>query len=217
MKIKELTLYTQNLDAQIEFYSNVLEFELLHKSKMGCSFKTGNSILSFEVRGNVNPYHFAFNMYSNMELEAFSWLKERMKILPFNNKEIINFESWNAKALYFYDSDKNIVEFIARKNLKMNSNPPFSSKSILNISEIGIPSSTMRNTYNEINNLKPIKLYSGDFDRFAALGNEEGMFILANPILKKWFPNDDNMHQSDFIIKGDYNFEFSNGNIIEIM
>lgn len=216
MKIKELILYTQNLDAQIEFYSNVLEFELLHKSKTGCSFTLGNSILSFKIHENAAPYHFAFNIYSNMEREAFSWLKERVDILPFNGEEIVNFESWNAKALYFYDSDMNIVEFIARKNLKKNSNLPFSSHSILNISEIGIPSSTMRKTYNEINILRPIKLYSGDFDRFGALGNEEGMFILANPIRKKWFPNDDNIHQSDFIIKGDYNFEFRNGNIIEI-
>ena len=217
MKIKELILFTQNLVAQIEFYLNVLEFELLHKSKTGCSFKLGNSILSFKICKNTAPYHFAFNIYSNMEQEAFSWLKERVDILPFNNKEIINFESWNAKAIYFYDSDMNIVEFIARKNLKMNSNLPFSSKSIINISEIGIATSTMRKTYNEINILRPIKLYSEDFDRFGALGNEEGMFILVNPVLKKWFPNDDAIHQSDFIIKGDYNFEFRNGNIIEIV
>lgn len=216
MIIKELTLYTQNLIAQIEFYSNVLELERVHESKTGCSFKLGNSILTFKIRENAGPYHFAFNIYSNMMQEAFSWLKERVEILPFNNKEIVNFESWNAKALYFYDSDMNIVEFIARKNLKINSKLPFSSKSILNISEIGIASSTMRKTYSEISELKPIELYSGDLDRFGALGNEEGMFILVNPILKKWFPNDDNIHQSDFIIKGDYNFEFRNGNIIEI-
>ena len=180
MVIKELILYTQNLAAQIEFYSNVLELELLHASKTGSSFKVGNSILSFKIRENADPYHFAFNIYSNMEQEAFSWLKERVKILSFNNKEIINFESWNAKALYFYDSDMNIVEFIARKNVKMKSNQPFSSKSILNISEIGIASSTMKKIYDEILEMKPIELYSGDLNRFCALGNEEGMFILAN-------------------------------------
>jgi catechol 2,3-dioxygenase-like lactoylglutathione lyase family enzyme len=214
--IKELTLYTQNLVEQIDFYSNVLEFELVYKSKTECSFKLGNSMLTFKIHENTGPYHFAFNIYSNMMQEALNWLKERVELLSFNNKEIVNFESWNAKALYFYDSDKNIVEFIARKNLKMDSNLPFSSKSIINISEIGIASGTMRKTYNEISALKPIELYSGDLDRFGALGNEEGMFILANPIRKKWFPNDDNIHQSNFIVKGDYNFEFRNGNIIEI-
>ncbi len=216
MKIKELILYTQNLDAQIDFYSNVLMFELLHISKTGCSFKTGNSILSFEIRENVRPYHFAFNIYSNKEQEALNWLKDRLELLPFNGKELVNFQSWNANALYFYDSEKNIVEFIARKNLKKNSTESFSSKSILNISEIGIASRNMKKTFDEINTLKPIELYSGDFDRFCALGDEEGMFIIANPILKKWFPVDDDIHQSDFIIKGDYNFEFRNGNFVEI-
>jgi catechol 2,3-dioxygenase-like lactoylglutathione lyase family enzyme len=216
MKIKELVLYTQHLASQIEFYAKTLEFELVHQDKMGCSFKLGNSILSFKLGENIQPYHFAFNIYSNKEHEALNWLKERVELLPFNGKRMVNFQSWNAKALYFYDHDKNIVEYIARKNLKNNSNEPFSSASILNISEIGIASSTLKKTYEKIHIFKPIELYSGNFNRFCALGNEEGMFILANPALKKWFPSNDDIHQSDFVIKGDYNFEFKNGDFIEI-
>lgn len=216
MKINELILYTQNLETQVEFYSNVFELKIIHQDVRLSSFKLGNSILTFEVRENSTPYHFAFNIPSNKDEEARDWLKQRVELLPFKGKEMIHFQSWNAKALYFYDSDKNIVEFIARKNLKNNSTESFSSKSILNISEIGISTLTMKETYNEINNLRPIDVYSGNFDRFCALGDEEGMFILANPTLKKWFPWDDDIHPSDFTIKGAYNFEYTKGKIIGI-
>ena len=46
---------------------------------------------------------------------------------------------------------------------------------------------------------------------FVCWGNEEGMFIMVNPELKEWFPKGDKVFQSDFIIRGDYNFKFSQG------
>lgn len=216
MKIKELTLYTSNFEAQIEFYSKVLEFEIIACDKVMCSFKVGKSILTFKKSKQSTPYHFAFNIPSNNENVALVWLKERVKLLLFENDEMINFESWNAKALYFYDVDKNIVEFIARMSLNINSKPAFSSQSILNISEMALASTSIKETVAILNSIRPIKKYSGDFVRFCALGDEEGLFILANPLLKKWFPTDDEIKQSDFKIIGDFNFEFKNGKFIEL-
>ncbi|MFK5878788.1 MAG: VOC family protein [Flavobacteriaceae bacterium] len=216
MKIKELTLFTSNLDAQIEFYSKVLDFETVFQNSYSCTFKTGKSLLTFVKSKKSISYHFAFNIPSNKENEASIWLKERVSLLPHKGEELINFESWNAKALYFYDADKNIVEFIARKNLNINSNNSFSPKSLLNISEIALASTNIKETVGVLNSINPIKKYSGDFERFCALGDEEGLFILANPTLKKWFPTDDEVEQSDFKIKGDFNFEFINGKFIEL-
>ena len=216
MKIKELTLFTQNLKSQIEFYSKGLEFEMINCDDASCSFNTGNSILTFKVQKGCKPYHFAFNIPSNKEDEALGWLKERVQLLSFEEKELMNFESWNAKAMYFYDPDMNIVEFIARKNLNINSNNTFSPKSILNISAMALASTNIKETIAILNSMSPIKKYSGDFERFCAIGNEDGLFILANPLLKKWFPTDDEIEQSDFKIKGDFNFEFKNGKFIEL-
>ena len=216
MKIKELILLTPNLESQIEFYSKVLELEVVFRNAIECSFSTGESILTFRVDKKSTPYHFAFNIPSNKAYEALSWLKRRVDLLPYKNKEMVDFSSWNAKAIYFYDKDKNIVEFIARKNLNRNSSHTFSSKSILNISEIGLASTKMERTFESINSMRSIDLYSGNFERFCALGNEEGMFIMVNPNLKKWFPIDDKIYLSDFIIKGDYNFKFSQGELHEI-
>ena len=213
MRIEELVIYTKNLNKQIEFYATVLEFPIINSTPETTSFKIGASILTLKYNKKFTPYHYAINIPSNKENEALYWLKERVNILEFDNKEIINFESWNAKAIYFYDLDYNIVEL---KSLNINSEDKFSSKAVLNISEIGIASSNIESTFEKLNTLKPIKIYKGDFEQFCALGNEEGLFIIANNQLRRWFPNGDEIHQSDFIIKGDYNFEFKNGKIIEI-
>ena len=116
MKIKELVLFTGNIDKQRDFYSGTLELkEIKSVSCDEVSYKIGDSVLKFIQKNQATPYHFAINIYSNKEQEALLWLKERVLILKDGEYEIQNFESWNAKAIYFYDEDKNIVEFIARK------------------------------------------------------------------------------------------------------
>ena len=216
MKIKELTLFTSSLEAQIKFYSEVLELDIISNEVNSCTFEVGNSLLKFVKSENSKPYHFAFNIPSNKEIEAKNWLKKRVQLLPFEENEIINFEDWNAKSLYFYDADKNIMEFISRKNLNVNSALDFSSKSILNISEMALASTNIKETVAFLNGIKSIKKYSGDFNRFGAVGDEEGLFIIVNPTLKKWFPTDDEIYISNFSIKGDYNLEFKNGKFTEL-
>lgn len=217
MKIKELIIYTSKLNLQIDFYATVLELAVVISTPESTSFKIGESILTLKYRKDVTPYHFALNIPSNKEKEALYWLKERVDVLGFDNQEIIDFKSWNAKAIYFYDLDNNIVEFISRKNLNLNSSQKFSSKEINNISEIGIASTTIKDTFNKLNTIRNVSVYSGDMEEFCAVGDESGLFILSNNNLRKWFPTGDEIYQSDFIIKGDFNFEFKKGEIIEIM
>lgn len=216
MKIEELTLFTNNLEQQVNFYSAILELPIINSTPESCSFKIGQSTLVFQYKKDVVPYHFAFNIPSNKEDEALKWLKERVETIPFDENEIIDFSNWNAKAIYFYDADKNIVEFIARKNLNSNFFDKFSSKSILNISEIGVVTTQIKEVFKSLNQIDKIDVFSGDFERFCAVGDENGLFIIVHKQLKKWFPTGDKIYESDFIIKGNYNFEFKNGKIIEI-
>ncbi|MFI1771694.1 VOC family protein [Thalassobellus citreus] len=216
MKIKEIILFTNTIEKQKQFYQNVLDLELVYNSEEKISFNTQESILSFEYKKEIKPSHIAFNIYSNKIEEALSWLKKRVTILPDGDSLISDFKSWNSKAIYFYDADKNIVEFIARHNLELNSTSFFSSKSIISISEMAIATTNIEAVYNAINNIRPISVFDGDFSRFCALGNDEGLFILINKSLKKWHPRQEDAFTSDFIIKGDYNFSFINGEIKEL-
>ena len=131
MKIKELIIYTNKLEEQLDFYVDILELQLLKRTSHSGTLKIGSSILTFKFKENVRPCHFAFNIPSGREEDALKWLKKRVQILSFEGEEITDFESWNAKAVYFYDKDLNIVEFISRKNFKTYNEDNFSSESIL--------------------------------------------------------------------------------------
>ncbi|QHI38712.1 hypothetical protein IMCC3317_41060 [Kordia antarctica] len=214
MKINELTLFTTNLIQQRHFYTKVLELPLIVSDEEKFTVKIGVSSLTFIASENTNPAHFAINISSYKIKEALQWILKRTNILWCEGEQIADFSNWNAAALYFYDSAKNIVEFIARKDLDIVNTHPFSASDLLNISEIGIVSNDNEAIYEQLNAMRSIPIYDGNLDRFCALGNEEGLFILVNNTKKKWFPTQEEALVADFYIKGDYNFAFLNGEII---
>jgi len=217
MRIDEVILYTTSINEQRHFYSSILELDLLIDLPNQVSFRIGNSALTFQYRKHVKPSHLAFNIPSNKIQEALSWLQSRLEVIDFEGKLISDFSNWNAEAIYFYDGDKNILEFIGRKNLNVDSIDNFSSKSIISISEMAIATDNIQSVYNTINAFKGIEIFDGNFERFCALGNDEGLFIVINKNKKKWYPTMDKAYTSDFVIRGDYNFSFENGIIKELL
>ena len=199
MQIKELILFTANLTNQIFFYEKVLQLTVAERNLKSCSFCIGDSILTLIARNNHIPYHFAINIPSYQEKEALHWLKSRVEILKDEENEIQNFEFWQAKALYFYDADKNIVELIARRTLDYQTTIPFSTSSLLAISEIGLPTSDINPIYQVINTKTKMPIYSGDTNRFCAIGNDNGLFIIINKQKKEnWYPTHDKAEAADF-------------------
>ena len=214
MKIKQLIIYTSKLEEQTAFYKKTLGFPILEESFNHSSFQVGSSVLSFYHRETSSPYHFAMNIPCNQEKEALAWLKQRVEVLINDEgQEMNNFDNWNAKAIYFYDKDRNIVEFIARKSLNNVSNAPFRAQSLTCISEIGVPVDKIEKAYNDLNQLKKLPIYDGDLERFCAAGDEHGLFIIIDKAKKKWFPTDDIAYSSYFRLEGEYNVEFANGKI----
>lgn len=216
MKIQTLEIFTKKLEQQTHFYHQVLGLEILEKSEHAVSFQTGSSILKLVYNESFTPYHFAFNIPANKAEETLKWLKRKVNVLKEDELELHTYEPWNAQNIYFYDSENNIVEFIARKNLKNNSHKSFDSNSILNISEIGLPAQDINIEYDLLKTISNIEIYDGSTKRFCAIGDEEGMFIVINKLLKKqWFPTEDKPFSSPFIIefqeKGkDFKFAYRN-------
>ena len=218
MKIKKLKIFTTNLSAQSRFYSEVLKLETFSQTEISVSFKIGRSVLEIKEAPDFTPYHFAINIPANQENEALEWLKKRVEILKDGNNEIQDFDFWNAKAMYFYDMDKNIVEFIARKNLDNRSEIEFNQNSLLEISEIGLPTGHIENKFKILNENIGLEIYSGSFDRFCAIGSENGLFICVDKNTKEWFPTTDKANPADFEVlinqnDKEYAVEYKNENL----
>ena len=216
MKISRLILYTGKPQKQAEFYHSVLGLPVVDQNDHSVEFRIGDTSLIFQYRASAKPYHFAINIPSNREQEALAWLKERVSVLPFHGNELVDFVNWNAKSMYFYDADNNIVEFIARKNLALNSDKSFGPGQLLCISEIGLAVNDVKKTYDSLIRIRDVGFYFGDTEQFCAAGDEYGLFIIIDKQHKGWMPNNDVAHTSDFVMYGELNIAFLNGEIIEL-
>ncbi|WP_034259800.1 VOC family protein [Aequorivita capsosiphonis] len=201
MKIRELTLHTTLIDAQKKFYGEKLGLQVVHSNEKEIAFKLGKTILKFIKTAKSKPYHFAFNIPSNKVTAALEWLKERVEIQKDGDFEIVDFPAWNAESIYFYDADKNILEFIARKNLDNHNSEPFNSEDLLEISEIGIATNEFKEKFDFLISEVGAPKFGGGKEVFSALGSETGLFILIDLNRKDWFPTNDKAFAADFVAK----------------
>lgn len=198
MYIDKLSIYCGDLQKQQQFYTEVLGLKAVDKWEDSVTYLLGNSALRLEYSPDFRPYHFAINIPSNQISEALQWLRTRVVVLKDGDREIQDFTSWNAKALYFYDVDYNIVEFIARRSLKNESKSGFSQTSLLEISEIGMPTEDIERVYNSVHSKCGLPIYSGDFGGFCAIGDEHGLLICIDKNKKLWYPTNDPAYSADF-------------------
>jgi catechol-2,3-dioxygenase len=214
MEIIEIELQTYNIVETESFYKDIFGLPLITKKENELSFKVGKSTLTFKKTTNLNPkYHFAFNIPNNKIDEAISWASSRFKLIENDENGVIaNFETWNAKAIYFYDNNFNILEFIARFDLENSSDKKFDISSVLSISELGI---VVDEPLKLAENL--VETYQLDYfeksnksDSFVGVGNDNGLMIIVKKN-RKWFPTDQEAEKHIARIK-----ILSNGQINEI-
>ncbi len=201
MKIRKLTIFTSQLQEQLKFYRDNLQMEIRNQSEEHFNLIAGYSVLEFRQREKSTPYHIAFHIPDKQEEEALRWLKERVSILKSNSDEIIDFSNWDAKSVYFYDEDKNVIEFISRGHLNKPESAIFSGKSIVGISEIGIPTENIQEKFDFLQQNCSLEIFDGSFERFCAIGDPQGLFITINKNMKDWFPTGDKAFSSDFEIE----------------
>ena len=204
MHIKELTLYTNNISALKDFYGNVLSLKINSEDYNYVEYQTGESVLRFKEDSSINThYHFAFNIPANKIEEAEEWMNGKVELLPIeDNNYIADFENWNAKSIYFYDSVGNIVEFIARFDLQNDVVEKFDSSQILSVSEMGIVANDvtaftdkLKNEYKVFDFVK-----SDNSDSFSAMGDDNGLFIIAIET-RHWYPTKVPSQKSPFEVK----------------
>lgn len=188
MHFLEVNLQTTNLMTQQDFYTNTLGLTLLTANETTFTVLIGESCLTFTQTDDDQPlYHIAFNIPENQLAISKTWLAQRVPLLPIYGDDEIFFEDWNAHACYFEDPDKNILELIARHNLTNLSQQPFSVASLLNISEVALPVKSVQTTCQTLSQNLNIDVWRGDITAFAAMGDENGLFIIV-PEGRGWLP-----------------------------
>ena len=191
MKLEHIQIQTNNILETAAFYKDILELPIIEKTSQTVTIKAGDSILKFTENPDFNSiYHFAFNIPENKLEEAIEWCKNKIDLLLIEDQRVIaTFETWNSNAIYFYDNNGNLLEFIARHDLDNLQIKGFSSKSILNISEIGIVNENPMELGDQLVEDHDLAFFAKNFnsENFAAIGDDEGLLIIVKPY-RNWYP-----------------------------
>jgi catechol 2,3-dioxygenase-like lactoylglutathione lyase family enzyme len=191
MKIIELEILTDDLEATAHFYSGKLGFAIIGSTPLTRVFSVGDSILTFKKSDNQNPiYHFAFNIPHDKLYEALEWLSEKTDPLFLSEGgHVADFSDWNANAFYFKDNNGNILEFIARYDIELEKDIPFDAGSIQSISEIGIVVKDPIEFASDLVLNQHLNYFvkSKPTEGFVVLGNDEGLFIIVLH-QRHWYP-----------------------------
>jgi catechol-2,3-dioxygenase len=191
LNISYLELSAKDLPAQRDFYANILELPVnLDSSTL--EVKAGETNLLFTQAPTEfdGAYHFAFNTPENQFDAAKKWISERIPLLrDETGKDEFHSENWNSDSVYFKDAAGNVLEFIARHNLKNAVDADFNGRQILNVSEIGLPSENVIELANELCTTLNLPVFQQQpNETFTPVGDDNGLFIL--PIKDRiWIPN----------------------------
>lgn len=214
MKLEHIQIQTSNIQQTTAFYQDILGLSIIENDSESISVKAGNSILKFIENPEFKSiYHFAFNIPENQLEKAIEWCKNKIDLIIIEDQNVItHFENWNAHAVYFYDNNGNLLEFIARHDLNNAQTEEFSSKSILNISEIGIVNENPLELGNQLIAKHDLSFFSknNNSEVFAAIGDDEGLLILVKPN-RNWYPTQTPSESN----KTDIRLE-NNGNVTEL-
>jgi catechol 2,3-dioxygenase-like lactoylglutathione lyase family enzyme len=219
MKVKTITLYSNDLKSQKSFYQDTLGLAASNETEDSFSIEVGWTKMTFKKSSEKFCYHYCFLIPSNKLEEALGWFGSRLDIVPIEDNFTYFFESWNARSFYFYDGNGNLAECIVRYDLKNTSNTQFTSDDLLCINEIGMPSTHIPTLNDSLINEMGSHFWKGDMERFATNGSQEGLFLLVNNLIKKtWFPSSLPTQSSPFQAtietkKGLFDIEFVAGEL----
>ncbi|SIT93508.1 VOC family protein [Pontibacter indicus] len=190
MKITALELQTDQPEALKTFYTQVLGLPLLSEDGASFSMQAGYSTLTFRAveappRGG---YHLAFHIPGDGVSDAATWLQNRVAFLhaPGATSPVVKHESWQAKALYFYDPAFNLLEVIAHRSSPA-SRLPFGPEQLIGIAEVGLPVKDVAGFAQELRTKFGLPRWKSATALFEAVGDAEGLFIVVQE-QRPWFP-----------------------------
>ena len=93
-------------------------------------------------------------------------------------KGVVDFSHWNAHSIFFLDPAGNVVEYIARHDLKNPAKGSFGVGDILYASEIAFIVDDVAAFSSTLTELAGVGQYRGGDDQFRAMGDERGLLLV---------------------------------------
>ncbi len=186
--IKQLTLYTAELDRMLAFYTQMLGVEQVHQQSDAFTITLGASQIQFRTAaGETNPfYHVAINIAANHFQEAKRWLSGFGELLTENGEDQAYFDFFDAYSCYIEDPAGNIIELISRQQAAPVVDVPFSPQQLLSIGEINITTTDVEQAAMLLKQAS----FPVEMDRIETSGlnfvGDQDVFLLLGPAGRRW-------------------------------
>ncbi|HYK74920.1 MAG TPA: VOC family protein, partial [Pseudoneobacillus sp.] len=112
MKIYQVNIKCFNLIGMKEFYTKVLEMELVTENDDGFAVLVGKTKLEFEKVDKLPFYHLCFRTNESFYDYMYQKLEKQSVLFPHPDGELSFY--WKGKQAYFTDPDGNILEMLER-------------------------------------------------------------------------------------------------------
>ncbi len=222
--IQNIRLLTStSLEEMKAFYVGRMGLKVGQENHKEITFVVGPSSVTFiKINQTQDPpwYHFAFNIPENQVLKAREWHLKHTPLIPTPPRaqdpkfpeDVRHFPHWNAHSLFFWDPAGNLLEYIARHDLKNAKAGSFSSKNLLNISEIAFVVDDQQDMAKSMNKKLGLGVYPKTTNFWWAMGDENGL-MLAIP-KRIWGENTNKpkqfgIHPTEATIWGNQNIKYA--------
>jgi len=191
-RILKLRLLTAVPLAEMKkFYHELLGLPLLEDKTEEVTFSGGQTPITFtqaQPEHGEPFYHVAFNIPENKIRGARAWQQQRTKLDrlgphlrdPEMPEDVVHFRHWNARSIFFWDPAGNLIEYIARHDLKNGATGAFDARDLLYASEIAFITNDVANTASEMRKALGLEQYRNGDESFRALGDEHGLLLVIN-------------------------------------
>ena len=171
------------------FYHTSLGLRIAEEKADRLTVEAGRTLLTFlePATGDGKPfYHFAFNIPENKAAAARDWQAKRTPLLPIPKAlrdpdypdDVVHYRHWNAHSVFFFDPAGNVVEYIARHDLKNRAPGEFGTTDILYASEIAFVVDDVPAATAWLKEGVRLAEYNGTSNQFAALGDAHGLLLV---------------------------------------
>jgi catechol-2,3-dioxygenase len=180
VRITALRLLTASpLQEMKDFYQNVIGFTIENEKTNELTVVAGATRITFVKTTEGRPfYHFAFNIPENKIDLAFEWQRVKTPIVRPSDNRVVHFAHWNAHSIFFLDPAGNLVEYIARHDLKNPAPGKFSVNDILYASEIAFIVDDVNATGTTVQQALDLTAYRPATDGFWPIGDEHGLLLM---------------------------------------
>lgn len=183
------------LAAMEEFYHERLGLPVESRSEREITVRAGETPITFvqvESAEEQPWYHVAFNIPENKILAARDWQLQRSKLLQVRAEiagtdtpiDVADFAHWNAHSIFFWDPAGNLMEYVARHDLKNSAASAFATKDILYASEIGFVTDDTKRVARDIRAATGLGPYRSPESVF--LGSDFGLLLVLEMGRRPW-------------------------------